>query len=107
MDKYFSKLATGKPIQRGSWDIVVGEPLFTPAGGEFDKLRSGQDITIKKENLTLRVDWQTLQRLPLCGGIVFNYRALFTPLKELEDELGVPVLVEKGVKGREQEDFGV
>ncbi|KAF3307407.1 hypothetical protein TWF173_003177 [Orbilia oligospora] len=93
--KYFSKLTTDKPIQRGSWDIVVGEPLFVCGGEEFSKRRSGQDQSIKEEDLTLRVDWQTLRRLPLSGGIVFNYKALFTPVKEFEDEPGVPALVEK------------
>ncbi|KAF3288663.1 hypothetical protein TWF970_005721 [Orbilia oligospora] len=93
--KYFSKLTTDKPIQRGSWDIVVGEPLFVCGGEKFNKRRSGQDHNIKEEDLTLRVDWQTLRRLPLSGGIVFNYKALFTPVKEFEDEPGVPALVEK------------
>ncbi|KAK6504381.1 hypothetical protein TWF506_002582 [Arthrobotrys conoides] len=95
MDRYFSKLTLDKPIQRGSWDIVVGEPLFVCPGEEFEKRRSGQDETIKEEDLTLRVDWQTLRRLPLSGAIVFNYKALFTPIKEFEDEPGLPALVEK------------
>ncbi|KAF3222752.1 hypothetical protein TWF192_008795 [Orbilia oligospora] len=81
--------------EKGSWDIVVGEPLFVCGGEEFNKRRSGQDQSIKEEDLTLRVDWQTLRRLPLSGGIVFNYKALFTPVKEFEDEPGVPALVEK------------
>ncbi|KAK6505767.1 hypothetical protein TWF481_007659 [Arthrobotrys musiformis] len=68
MDRYFSKLTTDKPIQRGSWDIVVGEPLFLCAGGAHEKLRSRQDANIKEDDLTLRVDWQTLRRLPLSGG---------------------------------------
>ncbi|KAK6335834.1 hypothetical protein TWF730_003209 [Orbilia blumenaviensis] len=95
MDRYFSKLTTDKPIQRGSWDIVVGEPLFMSAEEKLGMTTNEQDMNIKEEDLTLRVDWQTLRRLPLSGGIVFNYKALFTPLKEFEDEPGVPALVEK------------
>ncbi|KAK6532732.1 hypothetical protein TWF281_006908 [Arthrobotrys megalospora] len=98
MDRYFSKLTTDKPIQRGSWDIVIGEPLFMCAGEELQKIRGVQDPNIKEEDLTLRVDWQTLRRLPLSGGVVFNYKALFTPLREFGDEPGVPALVEKVVK---------
>lgn len=30
----------------------------------------------------LRVDWQTLRRLPLSGAIIFNFKALFTPLEQ-------------------------
>ncbi|EPS44574.1 hypothetical protein H072_1437 [Dactylellina haptotyla CBS 200.50] len=98
MDRYFSKMAPDKPIQRGSWGIEIGEPLYMLDGPELDALRGTQDPNLTEDELTLRVDWQTLRRLPLSGGIVFNYKALFTPLKEFEDELGIPAIVEKVVK---------
>lgn len=41
------------------------------------------------------MDWQTLRRLPLSGAVVFNFKALFTPLTEFEDEPYVPSLVLK------------
>ena len=43
----------------------------------------------------LRVDWQTLRRLPLSGAVVFNFTALFTPVTEFRDEPYVPSLVLK------------
>jgi hypothetical protein len=46
----------------------------------------------------LRVDWQTLRRLPLSGGIVFNFTALFTPVPEFRDEPYIPSLVLKILK---------
>ncbi|KAF3910884.1 hypothetical protein ABW20_dc0107314 [Dactylellina cionopaga] len=98
MDRFFSKMSTNKPIQRGSWDIVPGEPLFVESGPELVRIKSTQNPHLKEEDLTLRVDWQTLRRLPLSNAIVFNYKALFTPLRELEDEPGVPALVEKVLK---------
>ncbi|KAK6336150.1 hypothetical protein TWF696_001716 [Orbilia brochopaga] len=98
MDRYFTKLTTDKPIQRGSWDISVGEPLFIPAGDPSKVHRERQDPDLKEEDLTLRVDWQTLRRLPLSNAIVFNFKALFTPLSEFADEPGVPALLEKVVR---------
>lgn len=52
-----------------------------------------QDPTLPLEDIHLRVDWQTLRRLPLSAAVVFNFKALFTPISEFRDEPGVPGLV--------------
>lgn len=58
-------------------------------------LRETQDPTHDISRAHLRVDWQTLRRLPLSGAVVFNFKALFTPVTEFRDEPGVPDLVLK------------
>lgn len=98
MDRYFSKMPTNAPIQRGSWGLEVGSPLFMPPGDPHEKLRKSQQESLKIEDCNLRVDWQTLRRLPLSGGIVFNFKALFTPIQEFRDEPYVPALVLKVLK---------
>ncbi|KKK15439.1 hypothetical protein ARAM_005360 [Aspergillus rambellii] len=95
MDRFFTKMPADKPIQRGSWGIEVGQPLYVPPGHPHEKLRLSQDPTRKLEDCNLRVDWQTLRRLPLSGAVVFNFKALFTPLTEFRDEPGVPALLAK------------
>lgn len=45
--------------------------------------------------IKLRVDWQTLRRLPLSGAVVFNFKGLFTPIEEFRDEPFIPKLVLK------------
>jgi hypothetical protein len=45
--------------------------------------------------LNLRVDWQTLRRLPLSGAVVFNFKALFTPITEFRNEPYIPSLILK------------
>ena len=95
MDRYFSKMPTDAPIQRGSWGLEVGTPLFMPPGHPHEKLRDFQKPDLKIEECNLRVDWQTLRRLPLSGGIVFNFKALFTPLQEFRDEPYIPALLLK------------
>ncbi|KAI0968228.1 alpha-1,2-mannosyltransferase [Xylaria arbuscula] len=89
MDRFFSKMPTNKPIQRGSWDLEVDKPLFMPPGGD----RHSQDKDLTPSRVHLRVDWQTLRRLPLSGGIVFNFKALFTPIEEFRDEAYIPSLL--------------
>ncbi|KAK2743362.1 hypothetical protein FQN55_007297 [Onygenales sp. PD_40] len=95
MDRFFSKMPTDKPIQRGSWGLEVGQPLYMPAGDPHELQRLSQNPSLKLTDCYMRVDWQTLRRLPLSAAIVFNFKALFTPVTEFRDEPGVPALLAK------------
>jgi heme-dependent oxidative N-demethylase alpha subunit-like protein len=88
-------MPTDKPIQRGSWGLEAGQPLFIPAEHPDFAHRSTQNPTLGPEDVYLRVDWQTLRRLPLSGAIVFNFKALFTPMTEFKSEPYVPSLLLK------------
>ncbi|OJD19338.1 hypothetical protein AJ78_00700 [Emergomyces pasteurianus Ep9510] len=98
MDRYFSKMPTDKPIQRGSWGLEVGQPLFMPRGDPHELHRLSQNPSLSLSECNMRVDWQTLRRLPLSSSIVFNFKALFTPVAEFRDEPGVPKLIAKILK---------
>ncbi|KIV92538.1 hypothetical protein PV10_03829 [Exophiala mesophila] len=95
MDRFFTKMPTNKPIQRGSWGLEVDQPLYMPPGDPHEKYRDFQSPDLDTSRIHLRVDWQTLRRLPLSGGIIFNFKALFTPLAEFRDEAYIPSLVLK------------
>ncbi|KAI9772675.1 MAG: hypothetical protein M1840_000270 [Geoglossum simile] len=90
MDRFFAKMPTDKPIQRGSWGLEVDQPLFMPPGDPHELHRLSQNPELKLSQCHLRVDWQTLRRLPLSAAIVFNFKALFTPVSELCDEPYIP-----------------
>ncbi|KAH8815240.1 hypothetical protein F5884DRAFT_817639 [Xylogone sp. PMI_703] len=98
MDRFFSKMPVNSPIQRGSWGLEIGEPLFMPAGHPHEKFREMQKEDLTIDECNLRVDWQTLRRLPLSSAIVFNFKALFTPVTEFRDEPYIPALVVKIMK---------
>jgi hypothetical protein len=66
-----------------------------PPGDPHEKLRESQTLDLSLSRCNLRVDWQTLRRLPLSAGVVFNFKALFTPVEEFRDEPYVPSLVLK------------
>ena len=91
-------MPASKPIQRGSWGLEVDKPLFMPPGDPHELYRLEQDADLTLPRLHLRVDWQTLRRLPLSGAIIFNFKALFTPLTEFRDEPYVPALCLKSLK---------
>ena len=79
--------------------MEIGKPLFMPQGDPHEKLRETQDPNLKLEECNLRVDWQTLRRLPLSGAVTFNFKALFTPVPELRDEAAIPALIAAVLKG--------
>lgn len=88
-------MPTNAPIQRGSWGLEMHQPLFIPSEDPEFQTRLQQSPTLAERDVHLRVDWQTLRRLPLSGAIVFNFKALFTPMSEFKDEPYIPALVLK------------
>lgn len=88
-------MPTNKPIQRGSWGLEVDTPLYMPPGDPHEKYRESQAEDVTLDRCNLRVDWQTLRRLPLSSAIVFNFKGLFTPVSEFRDESHIPALVLK------------
>ncbi|KAJ5958262.1 uncharacterized protein N7479_005412 [Penicillium vulpinum] len=97
MDRFFTKMPAEKPIQRGSWGLEIGQPLYMPPGDPHELHRLSQRDDLSIDDCNLRVDWQTLRRLPLSGAVIFNFKGLFTPIAEFRDEPGVPALVMKVV----------
>jgi len=95
MDRYFSKMPCDKPIQRGSWGLEIGQPLYCPPGDPHFNLRTTQLPELDVKDIYLRVDWQTLRRLPKSRAIVFNFKALFTPATEFRQEPYIPKLLAK------------
>ncbi|KAF5310027.1 hypothetical protein D9619_010282 [Psilocybe cf. subviscida] len=103
IERYFSKLTCDKPIQRGSWGIEIGQPLYLQTTDPHWALRDKQDPALSVADLYLRVDWQTLRRLPHSRAIVFNYKALFTPVTQLRREPYIPRLVATVIKNAASE----
>jgi hypothetical protein len=74
--------------------FVTPEEYALNAGTRYQ----GKDVGI--DQCWLRCDWQTLRRLPLSGAIVFNFKAIFTPMTELQDEPYIPSLLYKQLTAR-------
>ncbi|KAH8652086.1 hypothetical protein BX600DRAFT_402504 [Xylariales sp. PMI_506] len=92
VDRWFTKLPVDQPVQRCSWGLEDWEALFAPE----DQPRSAfhdrpSEVTV--DDIQLRCDWQTLRRLPISGAIIFNFKAVFTPLAQLAAEPHVPALL--------------
>ncbi|WP_420405660.1 heme-dependent oxidative N-demethylase family protein [Nisaea sp.] len=84
VDRFFEHLRADKPVQRLNWSLVDDPALFQTGG----KFRTAEDAGITPENagdrLWLRVERQTLRRLPESGDILFTIRTFVDPLSCLE-----------------------
>lgn len=100
LDRFFAKMAVEQPIQRCSWSLEDHAPLFSSPRITQNKSWERSMFSERKEDLTiddvkLRCDYQTLRRLPLSGAIVFNFKAVFTPIAEIRHEPYVPSILLK------------
>lgn len=82
VDRFFEMIKADKPVQRLNWSLMDDPALHQPQGHG----RREQDPTITADNagerLWLRIERQTLRRLPATGGVVFGIRIHTTPLAE-------------------------
>jgi len=97
-DRYFAKKPTDKAIQRGSWGLEIDQPLFMPPGDPHEMHRGVQHDDLEISRCNMRVDWQTLRRLPLSGAVCFNFKALFTPVEYFREEPYIPSIILKVLK---------
>ncbi|KAG2149345.1 hypothetical protein DEU56DRAFT_909035 [Suillus clintonianus] len=89
------QMPCNKPIQRGSWGLEIGEPLYLQTDEPEWSHRQHQNPDLPLSDIYIRVDWQTLRRLPKSSAIVFNFKALFTPVTDFRNEPFIPKLVLK------------
>jgi hypothetical protein len=83
MDRFFARMKIDKPVWRLNWGIVDDPTLFQSSGHSQGGFRS--DITAENagEKLWLRVERQTLRRLPRSQDILFTIRVYVKPLTHL------------------------
>ncbi len=75
VDTYFQRLTVEKPVWRSNWIIQDHPALFQP------RIPSGP-LVKNPDELWIRMERQTLRRLPKTGGILFTIRGYQQPLPE-------------------------
>ncbi|RMD41533.1 hypothetical protein DV735_g3621, partial [Chaetothyriales sp. CBS 134920] len=97
MDRYFAKLPVGKYVRRANWGIAThGELYASPAAAEGSNYSThayeGDQVTelgdIDPSQTFLRVERQTLHRLPKSKAIVFAFKTYLYPLDQLKADDG-------------------
>lgn len=99
VDRFIGMLAPERPVWRLNWSLTDDPALFQPVGhGRHD---TDPDITPENAGtrITLRIERQTLRRLPRTGAVLFTIRTHQRPLEVLANrpqELG---LLAEAVRG--------
>lgn len=98
MERWFDRLEPHAPVERASWYItwdhklkvnnIYQLPEFRPA------LKDDVKATDPKE-FNVRVERQTLRRLPKSRAIIFTNHPVFYSIEEMKDEPNVPSLIKK------------
>jgi hypothetical protein len=80
VDRFFGILKEEKPVWRLNWSLHDNPALFQPHGHA-----PGPGVTAETagEKLYLRVERQTLRRLPRSGDVLFTIRTYIRPLAAL------------------------
>jgi hypothetical protein len=83
LERMFDNLAPERPVMRWNWSLYGNSPLHHPAAGNGNKRRFGEgdDITGK---VTLRLERQTLRKLPSTGDMLFTIHIYLEPLEVVE-----------------------
>jgi dimethylamine monooxygenase subunit A len=83
VDRFFGSLQVERPVWRTNWSLVDTPELFRPPE------HRGRPRTVcaarAGEQLWLRVERQTLRRLPCSGDVLFGIRTYVEPLAEVAD----------------------
>lgn len=82
IERMFDNLRSETPVIRWNWSLYGDDRLFHPETADPGALRFGAGE--RAENVFLRVERQTLRRLPRTGDIVFTIRIHVDPLATLE-----------------------
>jgi hypothetical protein len=83
MDRFFSRMKTERPVWRLNWSLVNNPALFQPTG--HGRCQPDASITVYNaaDRLWLRMERQTLRRLPQTHDILFTIRVHVHPLRHL------------------------
>jgi hypothetical protein len=86
VDRFFERLKPDKPVWRLNWSLTDDPALHQPTGHSRPDVNGDIDGESAGTRIFLRVERQTLLRLPDSGAICFGIRIHQNPLRDLEDE---------------------
>ena len=76
MDRFFTNMKVGPISHRWNWSVMTSHKLFTPHRSRRTPLAPGAGI----DEIFIRMESQTLRKLPRTGMILFTIRTYAEPL---------------------------
>ena len=84
MDRFFTAMTVGPISHRWNWSVVTTDQLFTPHRMRRMPLAENTGL----DQIFLRMESQTLRKLPLSGHILFTIRTHVLPLSRWAEQDG-------------------
>lgn len=98
MERWFEKLDEFSPVERASWYITWDHKLKVNNIYQLPKFVPNLETDMKStdpSDFNVRVERQTLRRLPRSRAIIFTNHPIFYSIDEMKDEPNVPSLLRK------------
>lgn len=94
MEKWFAKMQPADLVERASWYISWDHRLLL---NNIYALKAGEKVNsdVQPTEFNVRVERQTLRRLPKSRAIIFTNHPVFYSIEEMKDEPLVPSLIRK------------
>lgn len=89
--RFFDHLLPDYPVWRSNWSVVASPELLQRGGG-------GEGGSERGGDLYLRVERQSLRRLPKTGAVVFSIRVAINPLADILPVPGAPAALARAVR---------
>ncbi|KAM6525936.1 hypothetical protein FSOLCH5_002063 [Fusarium solani] len=86
MERFFTKLEVGKNVKRTNWTVQTHGELFNAKGNHVTGEEKVECEQIDPEKTYLRIELQTLSRLPKTHSILFSFKTYLYPLREIKEE---------------------
>jgi len=86
VERIFNGLRPDLVLERRNWTLLNSADLFTPAAEPIRAGIGAIDPAEAGDALHLRVERQTLRRLPRTGGVLFTIRVWLAPLASLRGD---------------------
>ncbi|GKU04293.1 unnamed protein product [Fusarium langsethiae] len=87
MERFFAKLEVGKSVKRTNWSVQTHTELFNCQGNHItgdDTYEHDEDVDIEKT--FLRIELQTLTRLPKTSAVLFSFKTYLYPVRQIKEE---------------------
>lgn len=79
--RMFDALRPGQVLERFNWTVQAGPERFTPSAAPLKKLAAATSDEDALDVLHLRVERQTISKLPVSGLLLFTIRIAVDPLR--------------------------
>lgn len=86
--RVFSMIRNDEPLERFNWTVQPTEQRFTPSSAPLKAMAAGCPVDEALDLMHLRVERQTIRRLPTSGAVLFTIRVSLDPLRAVFAQTG-------------------